>query len=223
MADSNEIGDYVQEIQPEIAYCATCQAYDGGEIIWVLGQRTDLEDLFCDYDVPEELRNEVADELQCNNCGATLSRGVEIGLKTKEEIETDKRWDDWYKNYEPKINEFEEFLSKYPYLGLLHNIGREIQSKISEFPKTNIVGEDWWRARQPEGSKKLTSTDMYPPDFPKYEGRFNHYGQPVFYLASTQEAALLETTKEGECFAWVQKFHITRANKPIEFGLTNWR
>jgi len=218
MADSNKIKKYIQKIQPEIAYCTTCQAYDGGEIIWVLGQKTDLEDLFNEYEVPEALRDMVADGLCCNNCGVNLSREADVGLKTQEQREIDKKWEFWHKNYDPRIDEFQEFLSKYPYLGLSHKIGQEIQSKISGFSKTNIADKDWWRARKPKSSKKLTSNKMYPPDFPRSEGRFNHYGQRVFYLASTQEAALSETLEEGDCFAWVQKFHIKKADNLLDLA-----
>ena len=31
---------YFQQVQKEVSYCPTCQPYDGGEYIWILGEET---------------------------------------------------------------------------------------------------------------------------------------------------------------------------------------
>lgn len=66
---------YKRLVQPEIYYCYNCQPYDGGDPVWVLGDETDLEDVFDSYEVPEELRDDVASRLKCRNCGTELERG----------------------------------------------------------------------------------------------------------------------------------------------------
>jgi hypothetical protein len=46
------------------------------------------------------------------------------------------------------------------------------------------------------------------PALARAEGRFNHYGQSTFYVAQTEQAALVETldVAAGEGFGWVQEF-----------------
>ena len=213
-----EIEKYLELIQPHIAYCDTCQPYDGGDVVWIFGNRINLEDLFDEYEIPDNLREELAENLYCQNCRRELCRYDDIGLKTQTELEADKRWDDWHQNYDWKIEEFGDFLEKYPYLGLNHEIGEKLHSTISNFPKTDIKEEIWWRARKTMGGKRLSMEDMYPPRFPEAEGRFNHYGQSVFYLALTAEAAMLEILDKGECLAWVQQFSIKEISKLLDLS-----
>jgi hypothetical protein len=213
-----EIEKYQELIQPHIAYCITCQPYDGGDVVWIFGDRTNLEELFDKYKIPDDLREEISVNLHCQHCERELCRYDDIGLKTQIELEADRRWDDWHQNYDWKIEEFGDFLEKYPYLGLNHEIGEKLHSTISNFPKTDIKEEIWWRARKPKGGKKLSMKDMYPPRFPKAEGRFNHYGQSVFYLASTAEAAMIEILDKGECLAWVQQFTIKEVSNLLDLS-----
>ena len=58
----------------------------------------------------------------------------------------------------------------------------------------------------------LKSSDMYPPDPEAIgipEGRYNHFGQQVFYLAASRDAALAETFDDDEGIAWLQEFCLT--------------
>jgi hypothetical protein len=87
---TGEIGKYQELIQPHIAYCVACQPYDEGDVVWVLGDRADLEELFDEYEVPEDLRDELAANLHCQNCRRDLSRYDDIGLTTETELEAEK-------------------------------------------------------------------------------------------------------------------------------------
>jgi hypothetical protein len=40
--EERSVEDWVNLLQPEVAYCAYCQPYDSGECIWILGVREDL-------------------------------------------------------------------------------------------------------------------------------------------------------------------------------------
>jgi len=73
------------------------------EAVWVLGEETDLEDALDDCDVPEELRDEVASQLKCLNCGTELERGAAVGLDRSQ-------WRGGYR-HQPRGIEFTEFLA----------------------------------------------------------------------------------------------------------------
>lgn len=90
---TGELGKYQKLIQPHIAYCVTCQPYDEGDVVWVLGDRADLEELFDEYEVPEDLRDELAANLHCQNCGRDLCRYDNIGLRAKAELEAENMLD----------------------------------------------------------------------------------------------------------------------------------
>ena len=51
--------ELIHKLQNEIQFCDTCQPYDGGESIWVLGEKINLEYLFDIFQVSEKLRDEV--------------------------------------------------------------------------------------------------------------------------------------------------------------------
>lgn len=214
------LDDYIELIQPKIAYCNYDQPYDGGDVVWILGTCLTLNELFDIYDVPENdtLRDELAGSLHCEGCGVDLERYDQIGEKTEEELEADEKWAEWHLQYLPKIEEFGEFLAKYPYLGADHDLGKELLLKITEFPSIDIEGEFWWRARKPIGGKLLKPKDMRPPKYAEAEGRFNHFGQSVFYLASEKEAALKEILDEDECIAWVQRFKVKEAKNILDLS-----
>ncbi|MCB4791280.1 MAG: RES family NAD+ phosphorylase [Elusimicrobia bacterium] len=223
MNKDNKIEKYRKIVQPQIEYCLNCQARDSGEWVWVLGDRTDLEELFCDYDVPDNLRNDLADKLVCNNCGTQLSRGIEIGLMTKAEREFHDKLAKWRKYYEKRFRDFLLYLEKYPFLGGQHKIGKIICENIKLFPTTEIINEEWCRARKIVSGRKLTKKDMDPPnplENPIFEGRYNHFGQSHFYLSSQPEAAAKEILDNEEVFVNMQKILIEKASNILD--LRDW-
>jgi hypothetical protein len=100
------IAKYVKRLQSEIAYCYKCQARDSGESIWVQGDQIELESLMIDADVPERLRDDVAEHLSCLNCGTPLERGVDVGLRTQEEKAQAQRWAAWARRYAERVEDF---------------------------------------------------------------------------------------------------------------------
>lgn len=212
---AKNIDAYIKHIQPQIAYCATCQPYDDGEVVWILGRKIDLEEIFDEYEISEAMRDELTSKLVCKGCGRQLCRGDAIGIKTKEEIEEqrliNKKWRLWDQKYEPMIDEFQIVLEKTPYLGLSHKVGKQIYDKIQTFPISEIKNEMWFRARRIEDGRPLKHSDMLPHSSPASEGRFSHYGQSVFYLASEPFAAAVEVLDiQKEDLAWIQKIKIDK-------------
>lgn len=99
-------------------------------------------------------------------------------------------------------------LARFPYLGLAHPVGRRILDRIRRTPKVTLGSALWHRARVPEGPERRGAAEMGPPPANWSEGRFNHHGQTVFYLASTAEGACAETAPCPGCILWVQRFRV---------------
>ena len=216
---NDKIKKYIDEIQPEIKYCVTCQPYDGGDYIWVLGDESDLEDLLDDYDVPEEIRDEVADQLRCNNCGCNLFRQATIGLKPQSEKEFDWKLEEWEKQYQNQLSEFATFLKSYPYLGAINPFGSQIVKSMSTFPKTIITDQEWYRARRIDNGNKAQIDDFKAPDSTIVtipEGRYNHYGQSYWYLANSKEAAAKEIVTKKEVMVWMQCVYVQEAKDILD-------
>ena len=218
---------WAAKVQPKVAYCATCQPWDGGECVWVLGDQTQVGDLLHDWNVPEDIHEEVAERLSCENCGdSEFNLYTDIGLYTSEEIEHAERWRSWRKKYSTKLDDFGTYLSKYPYLGSAHSLGREIRKMITEYEATTIEPGSWWRARRADGAREFGTKDMLPPDesHAVSEGRFNHYGQRAFYLAERAETALIETLdhEKGEVLAWVQEFTFPKMEGVLDLIKPDW-
>ncbi|MEM1098098.1 MAG: RES domain-containing protein, partial [Planctomycetota bacterium] len=187
------------------------------EAVWVQGNQMSMDDFLRDRDVPDELHDEVAGMLQCSNCGSELDITCEVGPKCESEKAADERWAEWTTEYEPKLQDFFDWLAKYPYLGSSHPIGKEILDNIGGFPEAKNMEREWWRARPVRSSKLVTPSEMGPPpEPPASEGRYSHHGQQVFYLASTREAAVSEVLDVGESLAWVQKFGLQELGKILD-------
>ncbi|MFH0984133.1 MAG: RES family NAD+ phosphorylase [Candidatus Omnitrophota bacterium] len=220
-AEESRVERLRKKIQPWCISCTYCQPFDSEdkETFWINGSAEDLEEVFDEFNVPAKLRDRLVEELCCGNCRAQFSRGDTIGVKTQAEVEEENEWERLRKKYIPAIKDFGEFLEKYPYLGCAHKMGRKIYNALRQFPKVGISNEIWWRARKPEGAKKFLTKDMLPPKQPEAEGRFNHYGQRVFYLAESKDAALIETLEKGENIAWIQRFVITEIDNILNLTM----
>ena len=212
----DKLREYIEEAQEEIAYCLNCQARDSGEWVWVWGRRYEMGDFLGGYlEIPKEYWEEVAESLVCPHCGSELSMWDDVGLPTEDEKKIQAKWKEWHEKYDWKFEEFYSFLEKYPYLGSHHDLGKEIFNKILTLPVCSINGEPWYRARKIQDGKLRKTLGMYPPDPDSYEiseGRFNHFGQRVFYLAESAEGAVKETLEEDEMVGWIQEFSIYSDN-----------
>lgn len=107
-----------------------------------------------------------------------------------------------------EMTELGAHLARYPYLGLDHPVGRRILEAVRHAPKVVLEEALWHRARLPDGPAQLTPMQMGPPPANWNEGRFNHHGQTVFYLASSAYGACAETAPTSRCIAWVQRFRV---------------
>lgn len=161
--------------------------------------------------IPEKFWEEVAEALSCHTCSAPLDIGSDVGTATSDERMEDALWESWYNDYSVKFQSFFSHLEKYPYLGALHPLGKEIVENIHKLSKDPLHKVQWFRARRVENSNVLCTDDMLPPDpmcvaIP--EGRYNHFGQQAFYLSDSKESAAREILGKTGGLAWVQEFEL---------------
>jgi hypothetical protein len=201
----------VARIQEEFGYCTNCQPFEAGEPVWILGERNPLFEVFQDYEIPEEQWRDVAAALRCPNCGADLDALDDVGLLSEHDRAVRELWSEWRKRWARQFEEFHEHLERLPYLGLAHRMGRRISKAVRALPTSEIQEETWFRARAILDSTVPRSSDFWPPDPARVqvpEGRYNHYGQSIFYLADSAEAAGLEALGVHAGVVWVQQFTI---------------
>lgn len=165
-----------------------------------------------DLSIPKKFWEDVAKALSCSTCGADLDMSCDVGTATQDEEEEDELWGSWYETYSPRFDDFSKHLESYPYLGLLHSLGKEIAKDINKLSREPLGTAKWFRARQVENSKLLGRDDLFPPDPTAVaipEGRYNHFGQQVFYLSDTKENAAREILGKAGGLAWVQEFTLS--------------
>ena len=119
------------------------------------------------------------------------------------------------KEIKPKIEEFYNYLIKYPFLGYKHEVGIEIAKGIKDLNVIALEDQTFYRARFPTDGNIFTTQDMLPPN-PKYvpisEGRFNHYGQSHWYIGDSVQLCGAECTHLKDSALWFQKIEIQKAN-----------
>jgi len=82
-----------------------------------------------------------------------------------------------------------------------------------------IENQTWFRARHYGDGATRSVDDLRPPDPNNVavpEGRFNHYGQAYWYLASTKDAAVAEVVRPREQTAGVQIWKIERLDNVLD-------
>ncbi|MCK4914411.1 MAG: RES family NAD+ phosphorylase [Planctomycetes bacterium] len=201
----SKIREYAALNKGVIIYCSNCKMNYPGE--W-----SSVQEQFEESSVPQNLQKDVVKLLRCSNCQGALELGTAIFVYRTEKRQHTRqriRWDIQYGYH--RFKEFENFMKLYPYLGLEHEIGKEILADISKFKKITIKEQIYYRARRIEGDMEFAYKDMWPPDPEQVEipeGRFNHFGQSYFYLGSTDKVAAKETLTADEKQVRMQKFKI---------------
>lgn len=187
--------------------CESCQPYDkeDEEVIWCDGDRVSIESLLDSHRVPESKHEETASHLHCPNCDGSFSLGDDVGVRTSEDREREQIVREWATKLAPRFADFTAHLERVPLLGATHVIGKKVVRLIGKFPQASLdLTETWWRARAINAATPLTISELGPPPANecRSEGRFNHYGQRVFYVASSVEVAAAEAIREDTGTAW---------------------
>ncbi len=205
---------YYKKVQSEIEYCLYCQPYDDGDAVWIMGDRTELNDIFYSHNVPEKYWDNIMSHLYCPHCGNSgFSLGLDVGVKTQFEKDVDEHMNEVYALYGSEVRELEELLESFPLLAYQNKFAKRIYKEIKDkkLPTTSIKGK-FFRARKVESSEVFNSKKMYNAPLGKpEEGRFNHSGQSHLYLASSKETAIKEVTSdEHSLLVWCQEFEISK-------------
>jgi hypothetical protein len=174
-----------------------------------------------DADVPEECREEVAELVCCPYCGDHHDLWDEVGIKSQGELRYEALMDEWFAKYANRLDEFHQFLTKYPYLGAAHDFGKELRDGLAKFPSRALKDQVFYRARRITSGRPYTLIDFMPPDPAKHsvgEGRYNHAGQSVMYMAEDKDGAAIECVADAEDRAWVHAFRIQQVDKILDLG-----
>ena len=208
-------------IQADIHYCLNCQARDSGDWVWLSGERYDLEDLFDDHKINENLRDKISAHLNCPSCGSDLNRYDEIGLEEKYDKEIKKHLKEAKRKYAKRINKLSLNIKKYPTLSLTLPLGKSIYTEIKslKLPKCQVDGK-FFRARKISDSRIMSNDDFLAPPIGKpEEGRFNHSGQSHFYISDDKETAIHESLGVDEpSLIWIHEFELKTISNILDLS-----
>ena len=195
-----------------IAECENCAPYFQGEgYMSVEGNHSAVEDLRYHVDVPERLTKRLIQDGHCGGCGSSLVEMSECWVRPTSEVLFDRRLEAATKRYGPRLSEFRDFLSNYPFLGASHVTGRALIKAIRNVSSITVEGK-WYRGLCHKRGRVLKSADFRAPDnsLPWIgEGRFNHAGQSHWYLADSAATCVAELLDFRAGVVYVQEFEVS--------------
>ncbi|PPA71808.1 RES domain-containing protein [Jeotgalibacillus proteolyticus] len=206
---------FKDKAQLKLRYCVTCQPYDGGDYIWIMGNETTVEEILESLNCPEKYREDIAAHLKCPNCGREDFDIFDVaGTEDETILEEEKKYQKIISRFADKLSDFRSHLEKYPSLALSHPMGKKIHQEITKrkVESINLNPQKWSRARQVTEPKVFEKSDMTAPKIGLSSGgRFHHQGQSVLYLAEDEELAMIETldNPNDASLIWIQEYSQT--------------
>ena len=203
--------------------CTSCVGYWGKEDGYVSldGFRSDPDELMMTLDVPERLRSDVLSETRCGECGNSIADESEIWVWSEAEVEFRARVARARERYEPRLSEFRDFLAKHPYLGATHKTGRALIGAVRKAEGIRVGGR-WWRCIK-ERATTLVPDDFRAPheeqEHPIHEGRFNHAGQPHWYLADSLDTGIAEVLDGEPGVVFAQQFELEQVENVLDLWI----
>jgi rubredoxin len=154
-----ELEEWARATEQVMSKCANSQPYEEGEPIWINGHGP-LRDALDIAGVPEEHFELVAERVHCPCCGNRYELFEEVGIKATNETRFEELRANWLMEHQERLEDFYSHLEEYPYLGLAHEFGREINDSLDELPR-RILTESWYRARR-QSSRNFPQTFQRP-------------------------------------------------------------
>lgn len=175
---------------------------------------------FDELEIPEKWHKKIYETVKCPVCGNDLDAFTDvcIDFSLGEQEKYNKILNQIAEKSKPRIEEFYQYLCKYPYLGASHKVGKELIKNISTLTTITLKDREWYRARKISDSKIFNKEDMFPPpqDVIIPEGRFNHYGQSHFYLGESENLCASECSHNKSCICWMQKIKIKEMDNILD-------
>jgi hypothetical protein len=210
-------------VSAHVAGCTGCVGYFGKEdgYFSIDGVPSDPDDLLMSLDVPERLRPEVLAHAECGECRNSIADEAEIWVWSEAEVEFRSRVARARERYEPRLSEFRDFLAKHPYLGATHRTGRALISAVRKAKGITVEGR-WWRCIK-ERKTELVQADFRAPreeqEHPIHEGRYNHAGQPHWYLADSLDTGMSEVPDGEAGIVFAQQFELARCENVLDLWI----
>ncbi|MBS5985251.1 RES family NAD+ phosphorylase [Clostridium sp.] len=121
--------------------------------------------------------------------------------------------------FEMELEEIDKLASETPFLLLSHPLARDVYSeikKISEKVESVHIKEKYYRGRVLEREKEYHENDLKcAPKHLVKEGRYNHAGNPVIYLADSPLTSFYEMRKPSQGIA-LAEVNITSPLKVLD-------
>ncbi|WP_084374945.1 RES family NAD+ phosphorylase, partial [Neobacillus soli] len=154
------------------------------------------------------IKKDTSEEIPVKSLVSTIGAGDLLRNITKEEVIS-----------------FYLHLSRYPMLGLEHEVGKRISSELEKISVINVKNRILYRAR-PRNPKKrgiLYSPDeMFSAPFGmSSHGRFNVVGQGELYTCDNIDVAVKECTKDLDITVDVIQWELTESIKMIDLTDVN--
>ncbi len=179
-----------------------------------------VSDILDSFKLPEKYHRYACQGLSCPGCEAALASNSWILRCEVNERAFRRSVALGSIKYGARLRSFEHHLSRFPSLGMQHEVGRLIWQQISGFPAKTLQQGSFVRVRRFSdcaGLERIKEQGMWNPDprkCPVPGGRYNHQGQSFLYLSSDKETAVVETfenpgpdvEKAGRCA--IQRFEV---------------
>lgn len=222
----HSVKQWAKRASSYVAGCTTCVGYFGKEdgYVSLVGRPCDPDDLLMSLDVPKRHRPEVLVYVTCGECGNSVADEAEIWVWNEAQVAFRSRVARAIKQHERPLREFRDFLAKYPFLGAMHRTGRALMGAVRSAEGSIVVDGRWWRCIKAR-NKKLVKEDFRAPlenqEHPILEGRYNHAGQPHWYLADSIDTGTSEILDDEAGIIYAQQFELAPCENVLDLWTPN--
>lgn len=133
--------------------------------------------------------------LTCPNCASRISSGMLVVTPTPEQnlqARLSKKFDILYRG---ELQDFREFLIRYPMLGAEHKFGKLLSKAMKRAKRTVLEPAGWYRATRYTANPRFAPRAQHEAT---RANRYNQIGQVAWYVASDEKTAAVEVLREPQ-------------------------